>query len=57
MLDGWRKEDPPTKKKILVNIDIPKFLAELGRDEYATELLKAVGELTSIAFYYLLRVG
>ena len=57
MLDGWSKEDPPTKKKILMGIDIPEFLARLGRDKNATELVKAVGDFTSIAFYYFLRLG
>ena len=57
MLGGWRKEDPPTKKKIPVGVDIPEFLAQLGRDKDATELVKAVVDLTLIAFYYLFRVG
>ena len=57
ILDSWRKEDPPTNKKLPVGIDIPEFLAELGRDKDATEVLKAVGDLTLIAFYYLLRLG
>ena len=40
-----------------MGVDIPEFLAELGRDKANTELVKAVGELTVIAFYYLLKVG
>ena len=57
ILNGWKKKDPPTNKKILVGIDIPEFLADLGRDKADTALVKAVGEFTFISFYYLLRVG
>ncbi len=49
MLDGISKEDPLT--------DVPKFLAEAGRKNHATELMAAVGDLALIAFYYLLCVG
>ena len=56
-MDGWRKEDPPTKKKLPVGIDIPEYLASLGMEVEATELVKAIGDSTLIAFYYLLRVG
>ncbi len=53
--DGWRKEDPPTFKKLLVEADVPEFLAEQGLRAEAMELKKVVGDLTLIAFYYLLR--
>ena len=43
ILDGWRKEYPPTNKKLPVGIDIMDFIEELGRDKYATELVKEVG--------------
>ena len=56
-MEGWRKEDPPTKKKISVGIDAPNVLAGLGMEKYATEMVKAVGNCAIIAFYYLLRVG
>jgi len=56
-MDGWRKEDPQTKKKLPVGIDIPEYLASLGMEVEATELVKAIGDSTWIAFYYLLRVG
>ena len=45
ILDVWRKEDPPTNKKLPVWIGIPEFLAELGRDRDAIELVKLVGNL------------
>ena len=56
-MEGWRKEDPPTKKKMSVGIYIPEFLAELGMEKYATEMVKAVGDCAVIGFYSLLRVG
>jgi hypothetical protein len=55
--DGWRKEDPPTTKQLPVEANIPKLLAACGRDENASELERAIGDLSLIAFYYLLRIG
>jgi len=57
ILDGWRKEDPPTTKQLPVEADVPELLAETGRDGSATALDRAIGDLTLIAFYYLLRIG
>jgi hypothetical protein len=57
MLEGWRKSDPPTVKKLPIAIDIPELLAEVGRAPNANELDRAIGDLVIIAFYYLLRVG
>ncbi len=51
ILDGWRKEDPPTTKQLPVKADVPELLAENGRDGNATELDRAIGDL------YLLRIG
>ena len=56
-LAGWAKEDPGTSKKMPVEVDVPEFLAELGRKEEADEMTKAVGDLSLMAFYFLLRVG
>eukprot|EP00985_Skeletonema_marinoi_P013898 scaffold6992_cov241-Skeletonema_marinoi.AAC.1 len=56
-MDGWRKEDPPTEKKLPVEADVPEFLADMGRQAQATPLQQAVGDLALIAFYYLLRIG
>ena len=55
--DGWRKEDPPTTKMLPVESDVPEWLVAEGHKQGATELDRAVGDLTMIAFYYLLRVG
>jgi hypothetical protein len=56
-LDGWRKDDPPTAKKLPVESDVPEQLCKVGTSEGASQLEAAVGDLTLIAFYYLLRVG
>ena len=57
MLDGWRKSDPPVEKKLPVEVDVPDYLVKLGLAPEATPLVKAVGDLVMVAFYYLLRVG
>lgn len=56
-MDGWRKEDPPTVKKLPVAIDVPELLSAVGAEPTANALDQAVGDLVLIAFYYLLRVG
>ena len=57
MMDGYRKEDPPTLKKLPVEVDIPELMAARGLMPNASELQAAVGDWGLIAYYYLLRVG
>ena len=57
MYDGWRKEDPATTKQLPVEADVPELLADRGLRASATERDRAVGDLTLIAFYYLLWIG
>jgi hypothetical protein len=57
MLDGFRKADPPTTKQLPVEADVPEFLVQLRLSPEARELDCALGDLTMIAFYYLLRIG
>jgi hypothetical protein len=57
LLDGYRLEDPPTEKKLPVEADVPELLFDMGYGPNGTTLGQAVGDLTIIAFYYLLRVG
>jgi hypothetical protein len=57
LLDGYRLEDPPTKKKLPVEADVPELLFNLGYGTNSTTLGQAIGDLSLIAFYYLLRVG
>ena len=49
MFEGWRKDDGPTEKKLPVEVDVPEFLANLGRMVAATGLQVAVGDLTLIS--------
>jgi hypothetical protein len=56
-LDGWRHKDPPTLKKLPVESDVPEYLVNKRGHRLATALDQAMADLTTIAFYYLLRVG
>lgn len=57
MLDGMRKEDPPTTKKLPVEFDVPEFLGNLAQEERASPVTMAVADCALMAFTYLLRVG
>jgi hypothetical protein len=57
MLDGWAKVDPATQKQLPVESDVPEYMASLGRQQAATPLDHAIGDLALVAFYYLLRIG
>ncbi len=57
MLDGFHKADPPTTKQLPVEVDVPEFLVKLGLESEACELDRAIGDLTMVAFYYLLCIG
>ncbi len=48
ILDGWRKVDPPTKKQLPVEADVPEYLGNLGVATGATELDRAIGDLVLI---------
>ncbi len=50
MLDGWKAVDPPTLKKLPVEVDIPEHIAMHGYKNDATEAQRAVGDLVLIAF-------
>jgi hypothetical protein len=56
-IDGYRKQDPVSQKKLPVEAGVPKYLVECASDPSTNELHKAVGDLSLITFYYLLRVG
>ena len=63
MMDGFEKENPSTEKKLLVEIDMPEYMAE-GKlqcgaaqqsNRYRSEsLMRAVGDCVLINFYFLL---
>ena len=57
MLDGFQKADPPTTKHLPMKADVPEFLVQLGLSTEACKLDCAIGNLTMIAFYYLLCIG
>ena len=57
MIDGFAKEDPPTRKMLPVESDVPELLVEMGYSKSGTAYTRAVGDLSLIAFYYLLRIG
>ena len=57
VIAGWRKSNSPVVKKMPVEADVPEEIARWGRARHATELLKAVGDLALIAFYFLLCIG
>ena len=45
------------EKKLPVEVDVPEYLVKVGLAPEASEQQRAVGDLTLVAFYYLLRVG
>jgi hypothetical protein len=57
MIEGYSKEDPPTRKMLPIESDVPQFLVDIGYSESGTAHTQAVGDLSLIAFYYLLRIG
>jgi len=57
MLDGYRKVDPPTRKKLPVQADVVELLVDAAYHQGSSLGQQAVTDLTLIAFYYLLRIG
>ena len=57
MIEGYAKDDPPTRKMLPIESDVPELLVELGYSTSGTSHTQAVGDLALIAFYYLLRIG
>jgi hypothetical protein len=57
MLDGFRKANLPTTKQLPMEADVPELLVKLGSESDAHELDRTIGDLTMIAFYYLLCIG
>ena len=57
MIAGWYKEDPATKKKLPVEVDVPELLVSEAMKPGATARAAAIGDCTLTAFYYLLRNG
>ncbi len=58
MLDGYRKVDLPTQKKLPVQANIPELLVETAHQAGTPQHQKATVDLTLLAlFYYLLCIG
>ena len=57
MLDGYRKVNPTTQKKLPIQSNVPKLLVEKAYQPGTPERQRAMADLTMIAFYYLLWVG
>ncbi|KAL7523426.1 hypothetical protein ACHAXR_000173, partial [Thalassiosira sp. AJA248-18] len=57
MLAGFKNFDPATEKKLACHPDLPTFACMHGHREGSSPYQQAVGDLSLIAFYYLLRVG
>jgi hypothetical protein len=57
MIEGYDKEDPPTRKMLPIEMDLPQLFVDLGYGQSGTAHTKAIGDLTLIAFYFLLRIG
>jgi hypothetical protein len=54
MIEGYNKQDPPTKKMLPVKVNVPELLVEMGYGKSGATHAKAIGDLSLIAFYYLL---
>ncbi len=57
MLDGYKKVDPATRKKLPVQSNIPELLVKIVYQTGTIECQRAMADLTMIAFDYLLWVG
>ncbi len=57
MVDGYTKANPPMKKMLPVEADVPKLLVKMGYGQSGSASAQAVGDLSLIAFYCLLCIG
>jgi hypothetical protein len=57
LINGYTKANPPTQKKLPVEADVPELLIEMGYGKSGSIQAQAVGDLSLVAFYYLLRIG
>ena len=54
LLEGYKREDPPSEPKLAVPVAVPNEMYDIG--EFGTERQKCIGDFGLIAFYYLLCV-
>jgi hypothetical protein len=57
MIEGYNKQDPPTKKMLPVEANVLVLLVKIGYGKSGSQHAKAIGDLALIAFYYLLHSG
>ena len=57
MLAGFKNFDPPTEKKLACHPDLPSFACAWAHRKGTLAQQQAIGDLTLIGFYYLLRIG
>ena len=57
LVEGFRREDPPSVPQLAVPITVPNMCYSTSMLPDALQSQRAAGQLTLIAFYYLLRVG
>ena len=56
LTEGFRRQDPPATPQLAVPVTVPNLVFNTGK-KFGTPKEEAIGCLTLIAFYYLLRVG
>ena len=56
LIEGFRREDPPSTPQLAVPVSVPEMCQKIGYRTH-NDFLRAVGDLSIIAFFYLLRVG
>jgi hypothetical protein len=57
MIGGYTKADPPTKRMLPVEANVPELMVKMGYEKEGLIKAQAVSDLALIAFYYLLRIG
>ena len=57
VLDGFGKEKSPDRKKVRVEVDIPKWLCTKGSEKGITKYEQEIGDWKLISLYFLLRIG
>ena len=57
VLDRFGMDDPPVRKKLLVEVDIPEEICTKDTVKEVIEHYQAIGDWELITFYFLLRIG
>jgi hypothetical protein len=57
MIEGYNKQDPPTKKMLPVKANVPELLVEMGYGKSRSPHAQVIEDPSLIAFYSLLCIG